>query len=167
MERKLWIAGKRLWIWKRRCDILFYYSLSTTSRKFLEEKRAICYGKQDSHSLIFLVYQGRSFADAVSFTTFLTLTSKSKKLILNHTKNLICLSRIIKTNSYPRVLKLIYFENPQWNEHEINDTHTFNIYLNWPGAAPNSPPPCLLAALDGANPSSFWIFWRIDMVHKI
>lgn len=28
-------------------------------------------------------------------------------------------------------------------------------YLNWPGAGPNIPPPCLLAALDGAKPSIF------------
>lgn len=29
------------------------------------------------------------------------------------------------------------------------------IYLNCPGAAPNNPPLCLLAALDGAKPNNF------------
>lgn len=44
---------------------------------------------------------------------------------------------------------------------------TWGVYLNCPGAAPKSPPLCLLAALDGAKPSNFCIFCRIDMVHKI
>lgn len=32
---------------------------------------------------------------------------------------------------------------------------TKTFYLNWPGAAPNKPPLCLLAARDGAKPSNF------------
>ena len=26
---------------------------------------------------------------------------------------------------------------------------------------------CLEAARDGANPNAFWIFWRMDIVHKM
>lgn len=40
-------------------------------------------------------------------------------------------------------------------------------HLNWPGAAPKSPPLCLLAARDGAKPSNFWIFCRMDIVHRM
>lgn len=42
-----------------------------------------------------------------------------------------------------------------------------NHYLNWPGAGPKNPFPCLLAALDGANPNIFCMFCLIDIVHKI
>lgn len=40
------------------------------------------------------------------------------------------------------------------------------IYLNCPGG-PNKPPPCLLAARDGAKPNIFCIFCLIDIVHKM
>lgn len=40
------------------------------------------------------------------------------------------------------------------------------FHLRVGGGWPNMPP-CLLAAREGANPSSFWMFCRIDMVHKM
>lgn len=41
------------------------------------------------------------------------------------------------------------------------------FYLNWPGVGPKRPPPCLLAARDGAKPNIFWMFCRIDIVHRM
>lgn len=65
---------------------------------------------------------------------------------------------------------LCIFKNKQTNKKNKQELKgSALLQENFPegGGGPRNPPACLVAAREGARPRIFWMFCRIDIVHRI
>lgn len=55
----------------------------------------------------------------------------------------------------------------QTNKQELKGSALLQENFPEGGGGPRNPPACLVAAREGARPRIFWMFCRIDIVHRI